>query len=297
MPKQTVKSTKSFTAIARSNSSVDRNNIKWHPLIPILVLFFALCSQLIYGQIRIQDSTLGNTNKADKKLIQLPLKVYIITDIELEQKGVKMNAWLTKNEFRDVVLPEINRIWKPAAIEWTLDSIEEQPAKKLPDREKAITYIQNAKRDQNGKSDPVRMPKIYAFCGKENKHSTFHNLYLFPYMGQTSQGNAAIKGNNAVVSLWTDKPSGGIRPPEKVLLKENGPFKIGSLARTSAHELGHNLGLLHPNKKTQTRFSRLMGGTKQGYNLVPEEIALARKTANERLKIIQQGGSKKKKRK
>ena len=56
-------------------------------------------------------------------------------------------------------------------------------------------------------------------------------------------------------------------------------MKSGSLARTIAHEIGHNLGLLHPDKSVVSPVGRLMGGANQGYALTAEEIAKARETA------------------
>ena len=83
-----------------------------------------------------------------------------------------------------------------------------------------------------------------------------------------------------VVGVWTDKPSGGRQPPVKALLVEPEPMRVGSLARTIAHELGHNLGLAHPDKDEAGAVGRLMGGGKQGYGLTAAEIAIARATAS-----------------
>jgi hypothetical protein len=63
-------------------------------------------------------------------------------------------------------------------------------------------------------------------------------------------------------------------------------MKLGSLARTAAHELGHNLSLHHSDKNTQTELKRLMGGIDQGYRLVPEEIKQARSAALDRARKI-----------
>lgn len=71
--------------------------------------------------------------------------------------------------------------------------------------------------------------------------------------------------------MWTDKPSRGRKPPQQVKLLEPQPFAVGSLSRTIAHELGHIVGLRHPNKAQQTRFGRLMGGRKPGENLTRRE--------------------------
>jgi hypothetical protein len=60
-------------------------------------------------------------------------------------------------------------------------------------------------------------------------------------------------------------------------------MKAGSLARTIAHELGHNLTLVHPDKSIRPETGRLMGGSKQGYALTPEEIAKARQSARKHL--------------
>ena len=69
----------------------------------------------------------------------------------------------------------------------------------------------------------------------------------------------------------------------RTLLIEPEPMKVGSLARTIAHELGHNLGLSHPDRSEISPVGRLMGGAKQGYALTPEEIAKARAVARKHL--------------
>jgi hypothetical protein len=79
-----------------------------------------------------------------------------------------------------------------------------------------------------------------------------------------------------------------LRPPQKFLLAEKGRFKIGSIGRTCSHELGHNLGLGHPDSKTQSQFERLMGGKNSAYDFTPEEVDLARKTAIQRAEKVLQ---------
>ncbi|MGB0371806.1 MAG: hypothetical protein ACPGN3_10755 [Opitutales bacterium] len=43
---------------------------------------------------------------------------------------------------------------------------------------------------------------------------------------------------------------------------------------------------VHPNKETQTVFNRLMGGSKHGYVLTPEEIETACEVAMDRAETI-----------
>lgn len=234
---------------------------------------------------------LVKTPETPDGLIQLPLRVHLITHIELVREETKMGMWLTPADFEKTVLPEINRIWKQANIQWVLEKIVEQPGANLPNREELITYIQNSNRKEE-EASRNRVPNILRLSSSSRGHVAVHNLYLFPYIGQTFQGVAARGGNWAVTAAWTDKPFRGKKPPIKFQLVEELPFKIGSIGRTCSHELGHNLGLIHPEKETQTRFHRLMGGKKPGYNLVPEEIKLARKTALKRAQKIRDWATK-----
>ena len=228
------------------------------------------------------------TPEDSEGLIQLPLRVRLITNLELNRKKVKMQTWVTPKEFEETILPELNRIWKPANIQWVLESIAEQPAPNLPNRQELITYIENSKRNTPEKSYPKRTINILRLCNRARGHAVVHNLYLFPYLGQTFQGFANMRGNHAVITTWTDKPFRAKKPPIKFQLAEEPPFKTGSIARTCSHELGHNLGLQHPDKKTQTHFNRLMGGKKHGYDLTSEEIKSARKIALKRAQAIRE---------
>lgn len=57
---------------------------------------------------------LGGSARGQEGVIRLPLRVHLIQGVELEQKGVRMSTWVTAREFEEVVLPEVNRIWKAA---------------------------------------------------------------------------------------------------------------------------------------------------------------------------------------
>lgn len=219
-------------------------------------------------------------------MIQLPLRVYLINDLHIEKKGVALSPRISADDFEKKILPEINRIWKVANIQWVLEGIEEQPAAQFAKREEDIKYLEKAKRGTPEEPFEKRVPIIKKLCAVEQGHPVIHNLYLFPYMGETTQGVASLGGNWAISGVWTDKPFRAKKKPIEFPLVEKGPFKIGSVARTCSHELGHNLSLRHPDKATQTRFNRLMGGKKHGYELTPEEIRLARKTALKRAKKI-----------
>ena len=134
-------------------------------------------------------------------------------------------------------------------------------------------------RDSEGHGDPERIKKLQSILNLEQEDVRAVNIYVVPYLGGTSQGNISPRQKRIMLGQWTDKPSHGKRPPEKRLLIQSGEFKQGSFSRTVAHELGHILGLNHPQPNVPP-FHLLMGGSKPGNELTDEEKAIARKTAS-----------------
>lgn len=249
------------------------------------------------------DALKSQVEVSEEGTIRLPLRVHIMTHLKIPHptnRAEPLECWLRESDVNAVV-SEINLIWKQAKIEWFVESIVEHRG--ATTKTDAIDYIVHAERDANGRSDPNRIPKVYSFFDAGKQHPAIQNLYVFPFIGNTSQGYAgdpndrkvrSIKSNHAVVGIWSNKGSGGGQP-YRTAIKErprsglgNTPpqkenfFHEGSLGRTCAHELGHHLGLAHPNKETQSVFKRLMGGKKPGYRLTPDEIATARTQARKR---------------
>ena len=110
----------------------------------------------------------------------------------------------------------------------------------------------------------------------ELESDLFH-IYLFPFIGNTSQGNA-MRGYNfhSIVGIWSNKHNGGGNP-EKTLLKEDHDlFVRGSLSRTISHELGHVLNLTHGQCD-----DCLMKG--RGYGITQEQIDISQEEAKRRL--------------
>jgi hypothetical protein len=198
-------------------------------------------------------------------------------------KGQAMEVWVTPADLGGPVLAEVNRIWKPANIQFVIERAQAEPLLKPANFNDLLRSVENAKRGEEEVAGSGRTSNIAKLLDPEQRHPTAHNVYLLPYLGATYQGYAAIGGRQVVVGVWTDKPSRGKHPPVKTLLVEPEPMKVGSLARTVAHELGHNLGLAHPPKGEPSPVARLMGGGKQGYALMPDEIAKARRTAGKHL--------------
>lgn len=53
----------------------------------------------------------------------IPVRVHLVTGTEFKEGGQSIEMWLTPEDFKKSVLPEMNRIWKPAGIQWKLESI------------------------------------------------------------------------------------------------------------------------------------------------------------------------------
>ena len=218
--------------------------------------------------------------------INLELRVHIITNLKMKKERLEMECWLTEKDFDKVVLPELNKIWAPANISFTKGPLTYSPALEADDKEQLISNIVNAKRNSSGKSDPLRMESLRKLIDWKQHDNKVINIYFVPYLGETFQGVAStsrrgkIVRRSAFVGVYTDKPSGAKKKPQKFTLMERKQrFKIGSISRTLAHEVGHLLGLSHPDPKTQKKYGLVMGGKKPGYEFTQEEMVLARKNA------------------
>ena len=225
------------------------------------------------------SASLVKLPRGNQDLMQLPVRFYIVHDVGMKQRGVQLETWVTRDHITKELLPEINRIWDQAGIAWALESIVDISVGQEPGLANKIQTVVTASRDSDAAVNKARTRVIREICRLDERPQALYCIYLFPYVGQTYQGFASMNGTDVVVGMWTDKPSRGENPPQRALLVEPEPFKIGSLGRTCAHELGHNLGLDHPDPATQTEFHRVMGGEKHGYRFIPSEIKSARQQA------------------
>lgn len=225
----------------------------------------------------------GSLPADDGALLTLPVRFHVTQGATMIVKDQMMDVWVKPADLRGPVINEINRIWKPAGIRFTVERAEFEPLLRPANFDDFVRIIQNSKRGDEEKVGSLRTKTIEKLLDPAHRHPGALNVYLLPYIGSTYQGYASLGGNQAVIGAWTDKHSRGKKPPVKTLLVEPEPMKHGSLARTIAHELGHNLTLVHPDKSIRSDIGRLMGGSKQGYALTPEEIAKARKSARKHL--------------
>lgn len=219
-----------------------------------------------------------------KKTLHLPITLHWVTELTLHHNGQPLTSWITPDAVRRDVLPELNRIWSPAAIQFDLKSTFQRPAKRPTDSEHWTHQIESAKRNASGKSDPARITAYDQLIDYGDERTDTINVYLVPFLGSTSQGHTRRSLRRILIGQMTDKTHPGtIRP---VQLVEPLPFKEGSFSRTLAHELGHVLNLSHPAKSGQKIEQRLMGGKHPGYQLTPAEVRKARQAAKDLLQKL-----------
>ena len=222
---------------------------------------------------------IGSCLSAVETTITLPIRFHITQGAKMTVKGQVMETWVQPADLTGPVLAEVNRIWKPAGIQFVVERAQAEALLRPANFAELIQIVENSKRGEEEVAGSGRTSAIGKLLDPAQRHPSAMNVYLLPYIGATYQGYANLGGNQAVIGVWTDKASRAEKSPVKALLVEPEPMKVGSLARTIAHELGHNLGLVHPDKAEVSKVGRLMGGGKQGYALTDEEIAKARKTA------------------
>jgi hypothetical protein len=212
-------------------------------------------------------------------VITVPVRIHIVRDLVMPKDGLAMHSWVTERQVRDVILPEVNRIWRAADVAFRLDAVGTASTRDRPDRRALIDAVVTAQRDADGESDPERIRHLSELVEFASGAPGTVDVYLVPYLGEASQGNTKRSLRRVFVAQWTDKSSKGRRAPERFQLTEPGAFDRGSLSRTVAHELGHVLGLRHPDKGGDALTGLLMGGRSPGYALTADEVAKARRRA------------------
>jgi len=241
------------------------------------------------------------THAADK--LELKLHVHIM-DVNFKPKGEKLNnKHINRAIIQKEVMPEINKIYEQADISFRLASVDRLKIQKqdypiipegFPSNRVSLKRLVDQAVRVEGKSDEKRQVALMMFLQKKDKIPRSEwgtdnlHIYLWPFIGNTSQGNATRAGDgksyafHTAVGTWSNKHNDG-GTPERALITEswngvNTRITRGSLSRTIAHELGHVIGMGH----NACEGNCLMGPT-HGYKMTPQQIETIRSIATARL--------------
>lgn len=213
----------------------------------------------------------------DSRVIVIPININFVNDLNITKSGQRLIPWLTERDIRDVVIPEVNRIWKRAGVVWTLNVVQVlagDPA----GRATVGRFLEAAERSEDGGANADLTRQLMSIIRRTDTKTKGVDVYVLPFIGSTLQGLALPKKQVAFVGQWTDKPSQGRKPPTHSKVVEVGTFVQGSFSRTLAHELGHILSLQHP-ARTARQPDALMGGGRPGNELTEQECEMARQAA------------------
>ena len=210
-------------------------------------------------------------------MIVIPITIHFVNDLDINKSGQRLTPWLTEKDIRETVLPEVNRIWKPAGIAWNLLAVDVAKSD-VSKSERVARYLESAARGEDGGSNPELVRNLVCIIpGTDDNVKSVH-VCVLPFIGSTLQGIAIPKRQVAFVGQWTDKPSQGRKAPIRCKIVETGAFAQGSFSRTLAHELGPTLSLQHPDRSARQP-DALMGGGRPGNALTQQECDMARKAA------------------
>lgn len=249
---------------------------------------------------------------AELSVIELPLKIHIIRDIEVSYAGAPLTNWVTVGDMGNIVAPLVNAIWSQAGIQWRLVGVEDVLIRDAAARGAAAAALRLEinpsvlSRRELSEDDVIatlRKNRVEKFAALHAMTMRFHptpkmfHVFVVAFLGSHVGGMAINPGDEeapqAVVGTWTDDTGNIFMTAMRLMQGTNRAARMRlhefdddareleldmetTVSVVVAHELGHLLGLTH---HTCELNCLMLGTGTNGTGFSTEQISTAREIA------------------
>jgi hypothetical protein len=98
---------------------------------------------------------LGLGVSAAEPIITLPIRFHLTQGAAMTVKGQVMENWVKPEDLTGPVLAEVNRIWKPAGIQFVVERAQPEALLKPKDFKELLAAVENSKRGEAPRSSPT----------------------------------------------------------------------------------------------------------------------------------------------
>ena len=207
------------------------------------------------------------------EVISLPISFYILSKYMFTVEG-KYYWEKTKCPDIDVILTQVNVIWKVAGIQFVKSECDDIKTPPSSEEQKYITTIEQRDLPSEGSSVvPARYKAISGLTLGKASDVYDINVFVLSFLGHELGGLGAQGVNMFPGIVWL----ASLMPWNASITRPfTAPEMEDSMAKVLAHELGHVLSLGHNDIRGMLMHSL---ADDEGYKLSQNEIEAARKTA------------------
>ncbi len=131
---------------------------------------------------------------ADEPVLTLPIRFHITQGAVMTVKGREMEVWVKPADLTEKVLAEINRIWKPANIRFTVERARTESLLKPADFDELLRSIENAKRGEEEVAGSRRTANIAKLLDPAQRHPTARRVGHPGVQAQVAHAGRGCKG-------------------------------------------------------------------------------------------------------
>lgn len=221
------------------------------------------------------------SSRTFKELYELPLKVYVVQDMEIDHPqhpDEPIDSWMSLADAKTAVEAANAKFFHKHGIHWraTYEYVQLPDYSGRPQDMQTLATVERPTTPETIASDKLQRANIYRRIMDNSAipDSNATNLYFVTFTGNTRQGTA--NAPYVIMGQWTNKQSTSTNKGNLRKRTVDDIEGYPSMAFTVAHELGHILGLRHLN----TNESNIMNATTSSFIATPEQIATMKDKAN-----------------